>query len=229
MKRTEQATSPASSSKRSAASGSRSIPMNVPSAPRRPAISSAWPPPPNVQSIAVWPGRGSSRSISSPASTGMCVLLMSSRMVDTRGYLCDAAEQRRSMVIPAAPVPQLQAIAHPDDDDLLLQAGVLAEKAGDHDPSGGVELGVLRGAVEEALELVQPRRQRRQLRERALGVALVVLGAPDPDAGLQVDRHRDHHALGQRRAVAGRHREPVLRVEGVVEGAAERDHGAGSN
>ena len=41
--------------------------------PRRSAISRAWPPPPNVQSIAVCPGRGSSRSISSPASTGMCV------------------------------------------------------------------------------------------------------------------------------------------------------------
>src|ERR1700677_1690311 len=147
MKRTEQATSPASSSKRSSARGSRSIPMNVPSAPRRSAISSAWPPPPKVQSIAVGPGRGSSRSINSPASTGMCVRLMSSRMVDTRGYLCDAAEQRRSMIVPAASVPKLQAVADADDDDLLLQAGVLAEKAGDHDPPGGVELRVLRGAV----------------------------------------------------------------------------------
>jgi hypothetical protein len=82
---------------------------------------------------------------------------MSSRMVDTRGYLCDAAEQRRSMIVPAASIPKLQAVADADDDDLLLQTGVLAEKAGDHDPPGGVELRVLRGAVEEALELGQPR------------------------------------------------------------------------
>ena len=83
---------------------------------------------------------------------------MSSRMVDTRGYLCDAAEQRRSMVIPTSSVPQLQAVTDSDDDDLLLKSSVLAEEAGDHDPPGGVELRVLGRAVEEALQLGQPRR-----------------------------------------------------------------------
>ena len=79
-------------------------------------------------------------------------------------------------------------------------------------------------AVEEALELGQPRRQRRKLCERALGVALVLLRTPYAHARLQVHGHRQHHALGQRRSVAGRHREPVLRVERMVEGAAKGDH-----
>src|SRR5476651_1153972 len=112
---------------------------------------------------------------------------MSSRMVDTRSYLRDTAQQRRSMVIPTAPVPQLQAIPHPDDHDLLLELGVLAEEAGDHDPPGRVEDHVLGAAVKEALQLCQSRRQRRQLRQRAPGVALVVLRTPDSHTWLQVD------------------------------------------
>src|ERR1039458_1577033 len=109
---------------------------------------------------------------------------MSSRMVDTRGYLSDAAQQRRSMVIPTAPVPQLQAVPHPDDHDLLLQFRVLAEEGGDHDPPGRVEVHVLRAAVKEALQLCQPGGERRQLSQRALGVALIVLRAPDSHTGL---------------------------------------------
>ena len=51
-----------------------------PSAPSRSATRRAWPPAPNVQSTATSPGWGSSASISSPASTGTCVRVMSSRM-----------------------------------------------------------------------------------------------------------------------------------------------------
>src|ERR1700728_4233206 len=146
---------------------------------------------------------------------------MSSRMVNARGYLRDAAEQRRSVVYPGAAIPKLQAVAGTNDDDLLAQLRVLAEEARHHDPPGVAKTGVVGAAVEEALKLGQSRGQRRQLRERALGVALVVLGTPHADVGLEVDGHRQHHALGERRPVTSRNGEPVLGVERVVEGAAE--------
>src|SRR5580700_6822749 len=101
-------------------------------------------------------------------------------MVDTRGDLRNAIQQRRSMFVPALAIPQLQAVARPDDDERLLQAGVLAEEARDHDPSRRVEVRVVGAAVEKPLQLGQPRRQGRQLRERAPGIALVVLWAPRP-------------------------------------------------
>jgi hypothetical protein len=128
------------------------------------------------------------------------------------------------MLVPATPVPQLQTVSDADDHDLLRQPGVLGQETRDHDPSGRVEVRVLGAAVEEPLELGQPRRQGGQLGERALRVALVLLRPPHPHAGLQVHRHRQDHALGHGRPVAGGHREAVLRVERMVEGAAKGDH-----
>ena len=49
----------------------------------------------------------------------------------------------------------------------LASCACSPRKPGNHDPPGGVELGVVGAAVEEALELGQPRRQRRQLGQRA--------------------------------------------------------------
>src|SRR5664279_2326993 len=158
MKRTEHATSCASSWKRCSASGSRSIATSVPEEPKRSASRRAWPPSPKVQSIAVCPGCGSSSANSSAASTGVwplqpacwplwgrsvlasclapeaddrprggrrCERLMSSSVVDMRGDLRDAAEQRRSVGVPGVLAPKLQPLAGPDDDDLLVQLGVL--------------------------------------------------------------------------------------------------------
>ncbi len=60
-----------------------------------------------------------------------------------------------------------------------------------------------------------------QLGEGALGVALVLGGLPDADAGLEVDGHRHHDALGEGGAVARGDREAVLGVEAVIEGPTE--------
>src|ERR1700683_1780311 len=239
MKRTEQAVSAASAAKRSCASGSRSIAMSVPSGPSRCATRRACPPSPKVQSIAVWPGWGSSSSSSSRASTGVwaplalaspsclwaararaarledepragglaspepflraCTTIgdrpevrpsiparraISGSVIGTGGDLRDAAQQRRSMFAPGGLGPQLHAVAHAHHDDLLGQSGVLAEEARDHDAPGGVKLGVVGAAVEEALQLGQARRQRRQLGQGALGVALVLLRTPHAHARL---------------------------------------------
>src|SRR3984957_15925271 len=275
MKRIEQAASAASAAKRCSASGSRSIATSVPDGPSRSARSRAWPPSPNVQSIASCPGCGLSRSRSSLARTGVCeascarmpplawltgaparraraerdpspprlrrassgpqlsrspgrsrspTSLASSSVIDTRGDLRDAAQQRRSMLVPCTLRPQLQTVAHAHHDDVLGELCVLTQEPGDHDPPGRVELRVVGAAVEEALELRQPRRQGRQLRQRAPGVALLLLRSPHADARLQVDWHCKHHALGEGCPVARRHRESVLGVERMVEGAAKGDH-----
>src|ERR1700683_3327106 len=154
---------------------------------------------------------------------------MSSRMVNARCDLCDAAEQRRSVFVPAGAIPQLQTVAGSHHDDLLAELRMLAQEAGNHDPPGSVELGVVRAPVEEALELRQPRGQRRQLGQRALGVALVVLRAPNTYIWLEIDGHREHHALRQGCAIASRGGGPGLRVERVVEGAAEGHWGLQSS
>ena len=61
------------------------------------------------------------------------------------------------MFRPGAAVPKLESIADSDHDDIFRERGMLAEKARDHHAPGGVEIGVMGAAVEEALELVQPR------------------------------------------------------------------------
>src|ERR1700686_3438858 len=151
----------------------------------------------------------------------MCVEGMSISVVDTCRYLRAATQQRRSVLVPALAIPQLQAISRADYDDLPGQARVLAQEAWDHDASGSIQVGVVGAAVEEALELRQARGERRQLSQRALAVALVVLGPPDAHARLEVHRHRQNHPFGQCRAVASRNREAVLGVKRVVEGPAE--------
>src|SRR5205807_7920357 len=120
--------------------------------------------------------------------------------------------------------PELETFADADHDDLLRQARVLAQKTGHHDAPGGVELRVVGGAVEEAFQLRKSRGEGWQLGERAASVAVVLPWAPDADARLQIHGHRQHHAVGERRSVSGWHRQAVLRVERMVEGATKKDH-----
>src|ERR671919_1112657 len=127
-KRVSHATSAASSSKRRSAAGSRSMQTSVPVGPSRSATSRAWPPAPKVQSIAVSPGAGAVRSISSPARTGMWTRLMSRRIAKALGHLPDLGVEGLLLGLPALPRPHLEVISHPDDHDLLLDAGVREER-----------------------------------------------------------------------------------------------------
>src|SRR5213080_3725301 len=127
MKRVSHATSRAKPSKRSSAAGSRSTQMSVPCGPMRSATRRAWPPSPKVQSIAVSPGRGSSRSISSPARTGTCVRVMSRRMAKALRYLDDLAIQLLLIRVPAAAVPDLDVVEVADHHHVLLDPGVLEQ------------------------------------------------------------------------------------------------------
>src|SRR4051794_20158577 len=184
MKRVRQATSAASSAKRSSAAGSRSIAMSSPPGPSRSATSRAWPPPPNVQSTATSPGWGSRRSMSSPARTGTCVVDMSTSMAEGGGDVGELVGERGVVVGPCAAVPHLQAVAGAGDDDLLAQHAVLEQDGGDHHAPGGIEIGVEGVGAEEALQLARVRRQRVHALQRAGGVSLEALGGPDLHAAL---------------------------------------------
>src|SRR5204863_2442471 len=139
-------------SKRSSAAGSRSMQMSVPFGPIRSATSRACPPSPNVQSIAVSPGRGSSRSISSPARTGTCVRVMSRRMAKALRDLDDLAIQLLLVRLPAAAVPDLDVVEVADHDDVLLDPRVLEQRRAEREPAGRVEVDVPRVAREVARE-----------------------------------------------------------------------------
>src|SRR4051794_32984115 len=152
LKRVSHATSRAKLSKRSSAAGSRSMQMSVPLGPIRSATSRACPPSPNVQSIAVSAGRGSIRSISSPARTGTCVRVMSRRMAKALRDLDDLAIQLLLVRLPAAAIPHLDVVEVADHHHVLLDPRVLEERLSERDPAGRVEVDVPRVAREVARE-----------------------------------------------------------------------------
>src|SRR3954470_5040218 len=126
---------------------------SVPVGPMRSATRRAWPPSPNVQSTAVSPGCGSSRSISSPARTGMCVRVMSRRMAKALSDLDDLVAQFPLDGDPLVAVPHLEVIEVPHDHDLLLDGGVLQKRLIDHHAAAGLELDVEGVAREDPREL----------------------------------------------------------------------------
>src|SRR4051794_34148402 len=128
MKRVSHATSRAKLSKRSSAAGSRSTQMRVPLGPIRSATRRAWPPSPNVQSMAVSPGRGSTRSISSPARTGTWVRVMSRRMAKALRDLHDLAIQLLLVRLPAGAVPHLDVVEVAHHHHVLLDPRVLDQR-----------------------------------------------------------------------------------------------------
>src|SRR4051794_31180039 len=219
MKRVSQATSREKVSKRSSAAGSRSMQMSVPLGPIRSATSRAWPPSPNVQSIAVSPGRGSSRSISSPARTGTCVRVMSRRMAKALRDLDDLAIQLLLVRLPAAPIPHLDVVEVADDDHVLLDARVLEQRLTEGQTAGRVEVDVPRVAGEVACEAAAFLADGVEVAQEALGPLLEGGGRPDRDAGLE--RLGENHSVGEGRAELRRHVEPFLGVQRVLELPAE--------
>src|SRR5918998_2896797 len=133
-KRVSQATSAASSPKWRCAAGSRSMQTSVPPGPSRSATRRAWPPAPNVQSIAVSPGWGAVRSINSPARTGTCTRLMSRRIAKALRHLPDLGVERLLLGLPALPAPDLEVVPHADHHDLFFDPRVRDERRRQRDP-----------------------------------------------------------------------------------------------
>src|SRR2546423_7236212 len=167
-KRVEPRPSRGKPSNRPRAGGSRSMQPSGPADPIRPATSRAWPPSPNVQSIAVSPGCGSRSSISSPASTGTWVRVMSRRMAKALSDPGDLLVESAPLVGPPVPVPHLEVVEVADDHDLAVDLRVLDQCLVERDATGGVELGVERGPREVASELAALGAERVQVREEAL-------------------------------------------------------------
>src|SRR3954452_8601216 len=220
MKRVSHGTSRAKASKRSSAAGSRSMQMSVPAGPMRSATSRAWPPSPKVQSMAVSPGRGSSRSISSPASTGTWVRVMSRRMAKALRDLDDPAIQLLLVRLPAPAVPDLDVVEVADHHDFLLDPRVLHERLAEGHATGRVELHVPRVPREVAREAAALLRDGVEVAEEALGPLLEGLRCPERDAGLE--RLRENHSIAEGGPELGGHVQSLLCVERVVELPAER-------
>src|SRR5215210_3219219 len=150
-KRVSQATSRASSSKCSSASGSRSMHTSVPLEPIRSAIRRAWPPAPKVQSTTVSPAAGAVSSISSPARTGTCARVMSRRIAKTLCHLPDLRVEGLLLLLPALLRPHLEVVPHADHHDLLLDARVREERRRERHAAARVQLDV------EGVPLVEAR------------------------------------------------------------------------
>src|SRR2546423_14449040 len=207
-KRVEPRPSRGKPSNRPRAGGSRSMQPSGPADPIRPATSRAWPPSPNVQSIAVSPGCGSRRSISSPARTGTCVRVMSRRMVKALGDPLDLAHDPALRLGPAAAVPDLHVVLMADHDDLPVDPRVVEKRLVERHSPRGVELGVEGPAREEADDLARAGRYRVELPHHALREAREVVRPPDCDAG--VEPPDKNQSFGEGGAELGGDIEPVL-------------------
>src|SRR5215218_11491468 len=207
------------SSKRCSAVGSRSTQTSVPPAPRRWASSRAWPPAPNVQSMATSPGAGAVKSSNSPASTGTWELFMSRRIAKLLRHLLDVGVERILLGAPALPAPDLQVIAHACHDDLLLDSGVGQERRGKRHASGRVEVRVEGVRLVEARQPPGARAHRVQPAQGPLDDRFVSLGRPDPHARLRIlcQNNSGRECCPE----PGGNAEPVLRVQRVFVVPAE--------
>src|SRR5919107_4151795 len=172
-KRVSHATSLASSSKCSSASGSRSMHTSVPDGPIRSAIRRAWPPAPKVQSTTVSPSAGAVSSMSSPARTGTCARVMSRRIAKSLRHLPDVRVERVLLLVPALLRPDLEVVPHADHHDLLLNAAVLEQRSGQDHPPARVQLRVEGVALEVAREPAIVAAHRVERAERAVHDRLV--------------------------------------------------------
>src|SRR5688572_24690931 len=135
-------------------------------------------------------------------------------------------ELRRSLgevgvvVRPGRAVPDLEAVADAGDHDLAADARVLQEARRQHHATGGVELRLQGGSVDESPCLARlPGQRIREAREglvRHRRIGLCRIEADD-----LLDRSREIDALAQLCPELRRNREPILGVEVVFEGAGE--------
>src|SRR5215211_1485444 len=219
-KRVSQGAPRARSSNRASADGSRSMHTSVPPGPTLSATRRAWPPAPKVQSTAVSPRAGRTRSINSPASTGTWVRLMSRRIAKALGHLPDLRVEGLLLALPALLAPDLEMVPHTDHHDLLLDHRMREERRRQSHPAGRVELDLERVPLVEARELAVLGPHRVQPAQRAPDDRLVGVRGPDGDAGLRV--LGENRSGGEGRAEPGRNAQPVLRVQRMLEVAPKR-------
>src|SRR3954462_6874974 len=102
--------------------------------------------------MAVSPGRGSSRSISSPASTGTWVRVMSRRMAKALRDLDDLAIQLLLVRLPAGAIPDFDVVEVAHHHHVLLDPRGVEQRLAEGHAAGRVEVDVPRVPREVARE-----------------------------------------------------------------------------
>ncbi len=214
--------------------------ISVPVGPSAAAIRRAWPPPPKVQSTAVWPGWGASSSSQLGGEDGfvlgwhidkVCAIQLRAGgdwgSLRSGGHLTRRSVRgqalgdlrRRGVELllllgPGVGVPDLQVLARADDDAGAAQARMLDQRLGHADAPGGVELLVEGAAVEAAAKLARIAPEGAVRREEAVGELLELLGRVHPDAGVEALGEND--PIGEGGPEPGRNREAILGIETVL-------------
>ena len=202
----------------------------------------AWPPPPKVQSTAVWPGCGRQQLGQLGGEDGLvlgrhidkvcaiqpsgCVEVEGSRALGPPSHSGAPFAARPSAISGAEASSSASCLAQasafqisryspaPTTTQGAGEAGVLDQRLGHADAAGGVELLVEGAAVEAAAQLARVAAEGAVRREEAVGELLELLGRVHPDAGVE--------ALGQNNAVGeggpepGGNREAILGIETVL-------------
>src|SRR5688500_1755074 len=196
---------------------SLSMAMNRPLPPRSAQRSAAWPPAPNVASMTVSPDSTARSSRTSSARTGTWSALSGCKAF--RNNLRPPFDIFQ-LGLPGGAVPDLEELADARDDDVAREAGLPQETGRKGHASLLVELRLGTGREEItphlarlAAELIEAG----QLRAHEIVPALTRVHG---ETG--IDSPRDDHTAREGLAKAGREREPVLVVDGVLVLAEEQ-------
>src|SRR5581483_4057870 len=191
--------------------GSRSIAITLPRPFRSRASRVAWPPAPKVASTRVSPGSSASSERTSSARTGTWSVVLGCK---TFGNILCTSHDLLQLGAPGGAVPDLEPVAHADDDHLAAEPGVLDQRRRQHHAPLLVRCRLDRARVVEALEDARLAAERVEPGQPRLDQLLPVAGRVRLDAG--VEPPGEHDAAGERLPEPRWQREPVLVVEGVV-------------
>src|SRR5215213_3792006 len=157
--------------------------------------------------------------MSSPARTGTCVRDMSSRMAKRCGEVSSTRREVPVVGLPGGGVPELQAVAGADDGDVPIDAHPLGQLGAEHHAARRVQLDRMGVGAEEAVQFARLARERVETREGCVHERRIGPGGIERET--PVGPLDEEGPLGERGTELRRDRQPVLGVEGVIEGAVE--------
>src|SRR5262245_59778289 len=190
---------------------SRSTAMKRPLPCRPAARTRAWPPAPNVASTTVSPGRIARSSRTSSARTGTCSVLLRCKAL---GNKLHTPFHLFELFLPRSPVPDLDVVTDPGDDDLFPEPCVPEQRRRHHHAPLLVELRLGRSREHVAVHLSGLLAERAEALEPGSDEGIPVVAGEHKEAAVEASRHDDAALEGL--AELGREGEPVLVVESVL-------------
>src|SRR5581483_4557705 len=190
---------------------SRSIAITLPLPFRSRARRVAWPPAPKVASTRVSPRSSASNERTSSARTGTWSVVLGCK---TFGNMLCTSHDLLQLSAPGGAIPDLEPVAHPDDDHLAAEPGVRDQRRRHHHAALLVGPRLDRAGVVEALEDARLVAEPVEPGQARLDQLLPVARRVRLDAGVEPAGEDD--AAGERLPELRRQGEPVLVVEGVV-------------